>query len=206
MNGCGRHGERGVAMVMTVIVIMVAASLAALVLVQGSSTERNSGRGANWNEALHVAEAGVDQAIALIGSTNGAVPAPFSGTTAEGTYSVTVTDLGRNRYQMDSAGTAGTAQSLRATREVRVILAPPVSFEFALFSLTDVNTKNNNHVVGDIWANGSVIVDQNDVVDGDITAATGWVQMLNGSIVKATSSPAGSTATASRSRSAAPPS
>jgi hypothetical protein len=179
--GAGR--EAGVAMVMTVTVIMIAAALAALVLVQGSNTERDSGRGANWNEALHVAEAGVDQAIAYLQANNGAVPAPFTGTTTEGSYSVTVTALGRNRYQIDSEGTAGTVAGLQASREIRVVMAPPVAFEYALFSLTDVNTKNNDHVIGDVWANGSVIVDQNDIVEGDVWAATGWVMLDNGSQV-----------------------
>jgi hypothetical protein len=63
-------------------------------------------------------------------------------------------------------------------------MAPPRSFNYALFSLTDVNTKNNDHIVGDVWSNGSVTVDQNDIVDGSINAATGWVFLDNNSLVR----------------------
>ena len=43
-------------------------------------------------------------------------------------------------------------------------MAPPQSFNYALFSLSDVTTKNNNLVCGDIWANTYVTVYQNDSV------------------------------------------
>jgi hypothetical protein len=65
-----------------------------------------------------------------------------------------------------------------------------------LFSLSDVTTKNNNVVCGDIWANTDVVVYQNDSVlpgtdaacensggGGSVTAATGSVKLQNGSYV-----------------------
>jgi hypothetical protein len=174
------RSEDGIAMIMTVIIVMVAAMLAAVILQQGNNTERNSGRGANWNEALQTAEGGVEHAIAAIKAANGAV-APFSGATNDGSYTVTVTSLGRSRYRIDSVGTSGSGAGLVSQRHVRVVMGPPRSFLFALFSLTDIDTKNNDHVVGDIWANGNVTVNLNDTVDGSVTAATGFLSMLNGS-------------------------
>ena len=108
---------------------------------------------------------------------------PFAGTTADGTYNTTVTSLGRHRYQIDSTGVVGKGAGLVTSRSVRVVLGPPLSFRYALFSLTDVNTKNNNYVQGDIWANGNVTVQQNDTVNGSANAATGWVFLDNGSTV-----------------------
>src|SRR3954452_13012543 len=113
----------------------------------------------------------------------GGVPAPINGNNGEGDYATTVTYLGRNRYQIDSTGTVGNAQGLEASRSLRVVYAPPRSFTYALFSLTDVDTKNNDVVVGDVWANGSVTVQQNDEVHGSATAATGTVFLDNGSQV-----------------------
>jgi hypothetical protein len=179
-----RRDEQGVAMVMTMTVIFVAAALVAVVLLQGTNTERGSGRTANRTEALQVADAGVEHAIATLQSTDGAVPtSAIAGTTAGGTYEATVTYLGRNRYQIDSIGTVGEKQGLRSQRHVRVVMAPPKSFQFALFSLTDIDTKNLDVVEGDVWANGSVTVDQNNVVNGSVTAATGFLTMRNGSII-----------------------
>ena len=183
-SSCARdRGETGFALVTAVILMAIMAMLAALAVQNGTHSERTSERGKSWTTAVHVAESGVHQAIALLQGANGGAVAPFVGAVADGTYSVNVTALGRNRYQVDSTGTSGRGAGLAATRALRVTMAPPRSFSYALFSLTDVNTKNNDTVVGDIWANGSVVVDENDLVDGSITAATGRVFLDNNSSV-----------------------
>jgi hypothetical protein len=96
---------------------------------------------------------------------------------------VTVTYLGRNRYRIDSVGSAGTVQGLASQRHVRVIMAPPKTFRYALFSDSDIDTKNNDEVNGDIWANGNVTVDQGDTVNGSVTSATGYLFMRSNSKV-----------------------
>ena len=107
----------------------------------------------------------VDEAIAYLQSTNGVPPTGVQqGTTAEGTWQYRVTALPRNHYQIDAVGTVGDVASLAASRRIRVILAPPTSFRYALFSLSDVTTKNNNVVCGDVWANTYVTVYQGDEV------------------------------------------
>jgi hypothetical protein len=176
-------GESGFAMITSVIVILMTAALALIILTNGEHADRSSQRGRNWELAIQHADAGVQQAVAKLQAGNGAVPAAFTGTTAEGSYSVTVTYLGRKRYQIDAQGFAGTHTSLAADRSVRVIYGPPRSFNYALFSLTDIDTKNNDTVDGDIWANGSVRVDQNDIITGSVNAATGWVFLDNGSSI-----------------------
>jgi hypothetical protein len=183
------RGERGFAMVMGVIIIAVMATLAALVLTNGSHADRASGRGENWNAALHVAEAGVERAMASVQEyyvQNGgplASPVSFTGEVKEGTYAVRMVPLGRGRYQVDAVGQVGTVASLERARGLRVVLGPSPSFKYALFSLTDVTTKNNNYVTGDIWANGSVTVYNGDTVEGSVNAATGYAYLQQNSIV-----------------------
>jgi hypothetical protein len=119
-----------------------------------------------------------------------------TGQTADGTYQYRVIAMTRNRYQIDAVGTVGTASSLKGTRRLRVMMAPPRSFNYALFSLSDVTTKNNNVVCGDIWANTYVTVYQNDAVraadngcpegsegSGSVTAATGYINLEHNSEV-----------------------
>jgi hypothetical protein len=176
--------EGGFAMITAVTLTMVMALLGAVILTNGSHADRASGHGRNWDQALHVAEAGVEQAVATMQASSGAVPAPVAGASGgEGTYDTAVTYLGRNRYQIDASGDVGKSDGLRATRKVRVVYGPPRSFRYALFSLTDVDTKNNDIVVGDVWANGNVTVQQNDEVHGSATAATGGVYLDNHSKV-----------------------
>jgi hypothetical protein len=181
----GAESERGFALMTTVIVTMVAAMLGATLLVISVNTDHHSGQDRNWTSALDVADAGVERAVALLNNQAGigVVPAPFTGQTQSGTFSTKVTYLGRAKYQIDSTGTVGTAQGLERIRAVRVIMAPAPAFKYALFSSTDINTKNNNYITGDIWANGSVTVFKNDTVSGSVNAATGWVQLQTNSTV-----------------------
>ncbi len=178
-----RATERGFAMITAIMVIAMSAALALVVLTTGTHADRSSQRGRNWELAIQHAEAGVQQAVAQLQATGGATPPPFTGTTAEGSYSVNVTYLGRNRYRIDSEGASGTHGSVRSERSVEVTMGPPKSFRYALFSLTDIDTKNNDYVEGDIWANGSVRIDQNDEITGSVNAATGWVMLDNNSVV-----------------------
>jgi len=91
----GKKNEQGIALIMTVTITLVAAMLAAVILYQGTSTDRHSGRGRNWNQALQNADAGVEEAISKLQASNGVVPAAFTGQNADGTYNVTVNPLAK---------------------------------------------------------------------------------------------------------------
>ena len=190
------RGEQGFAMVTMLLVMFIVSALVVVMMTTQNHTATSTARNRSWGAAIHVAESGVHQAIAYLQSTNGVAPSGVqSGSTAEGTWQYRVTTLPRNHYQIDAVGTVGNVASLAASRRIRVILAPPTSFRYALFSLSDVTTKNNNVVCGDIWANTNVTVYANDAVrtadssdcpdgtsgGGNVTAATGWISMQQGS-------------------------
>lgn len=178
--------EGGFIMVVAVILLGLVASLGAMVMTSGNHTSAATGRGRSWVQALHVAEAGLQEAMIRMEKTNTGFSGNFTGTTDDGTFSVTVTPQGRGRFQVDASGIVGSVSSLRARRNVRITLAPPNQFEAALFSDTSIDTKNNDHIVGDVWANQNVVVDANDIIEGNVTAATGYVQMRSGSRVTKT--------------------
>lgn len=193
-----REGERGIAMVTTILVIFVVSILAVAMMYTSFHNTTATARNRSWGQAVHVAESGVHQAIAYLQSSGGVPPSgTVTGTTAEGTYQYRVLAQPRNRYQIDAVGSVGTATSLSASRRLRVTLAPPKSFAYALFSLSDVTTKNNNYVCGDIWANTYVTVDNGDFVlpaddpfcpahgqgEGNVTAATGYIELENNSSI-----------------------
>lgn len=177
-----RQGEDGFVMIIAIVLLSVAASLGAVVMTSGNHASQATGRGRSWVQSLHVAEAGIQDALIRMQAT-GAPPASFTGSTQEGDYSVTVTSMGRARYQVEAVGTVAAGSAMRAARRVRVTLAPPAEFDAALFSYTSIDTKNNDHIVGDVWANQNVVVDANDLVEGNLTAATGYIHMKNGSRV-----------------------
>lgn len=175
-----RREESGFAMIVAVVLLGVMGTLMALVLQLGSHTTFATARGRSWVQAVHVAEAGVHRAIAKLEETNGAYSGTFSGSTEEGTFSVTVTPKTRKRFQIDATGTIAPGQGLGATRKLRVTLAPPSSFLYAMLSNTSIATKGNDVIDGDIWSNQNVLLEQGNIVHGSVTAATGWVATKNG--------------------------
>ena len=175
-----RREESGVAMIIAVTLLAVMATLIALVMTVSTHTNFATGHGRSWVQALHVGEAGVQEAIAKLQQTDGSYAGSFTGATNEGSYNVTVTHQARGRFQIDATGSVGHGAGLSATRKLRITMAPPSSFKYALYSNTTVTTKNNDTIVGDIWANQNVIVDQGDTVTGSVNAATGYVQVNNG--------------------------
>src|SRR5881628_2758422 len=94
-----RREESGVAMIIAVVLLAVMGTLMALVLSVATHTNFSTGRGRSWVQALHVAEAGAQEAIAKLQETAGALSGSFTGSTDEGNYSVTVTHLSRNRFR-----------------------------------------------------------------------------------------------------------
>jgi hypothetical protein len=175
--------ERGVAMMIAVALSAVSATLVVTSLAVAQHSSNANTRGRYWIQALDVAESGVEQAIAKEQSTSGAYSGTFTGSTDQGTYSVTVTKQARSTYLVDSTGTAHAGGQLASTRRVKVTLAPPESFKDALYAYTSIVTKNGDVITGDIWANQNVIIDNNTTVHGSATAATGYLTMGNGAVV-----------------------
>jgi hypothetical protein len=196
-----RRDERGVALITAIMLSMIATMFVITTMYVAFHDQTSSAHNRSWGQALHVAESGVHQAVAYLQNSSGVVPTSTqTGTTAEGTYQYRIVAQSRNRYQIDAVGTVGNAGALQSSRRLRVTMAPPLSFRYALFSSSDVTTKNNNNVCGDVYAGTYVQVYNNDAVragtssscpsgssgSGNVTAATGYIQLDNNSVVEGT--------------------
>lgn len=192
------HREEGFALITTVMVGFVVLGLFGLLLANVEHTENASVRGRNFESSLGVAEAGIQNIIELINATGDLTTQTLPAVTNEhGTYTVTVTRCGvtptptpcteakltGKGYVIDSHGESGNEARLGRERKVRVVLSPPRSFQYALFSDTSIETKNNDEVEGDVWANVNVTIDANDTVHGTVTAAQGWIDMDTNSTI-----------------------
>ena len=190
--------ESGVALVSAMLIGFVVSLIAASMMYLALHDQTSSAHDRSWGQALHTAESGVHDAIAVLQNTGGVAPSgTIHGTTDVGSYDYQVTALARNSYRIDAVGTVGTSAGLSSARRLRVTLSPPPSFSSALFSLTDISMKNNNTVCGDVWSNTSVVVDNGNAVrattnsscpsgglgTGKVTAATGYVQLMSGTAV-----------------------
>jgi Tfp pilus assembly protein PilX len=193
-----RRDERGVALITAMMLGMIATMFVITTMYVAFHDQTSSAHNRSWGQALHVAESGVHEAIAYLQNSGGAVPSGTqTGTTTEGTYQYRIVAQARNHYQIDAVGTVGAAGALQASRRLRVLMAPPVSFRYALFSLSDITLKNNFNVCGDVYAATNFDVGNNNSVlptsspacsggsggSGNVTTATGYISMGNGSII-----------------------
>lgn len=195
--------QRGSALISVVLVALLIGAVGAMALETGRQADWSSASDRNSEVALGVAEAGVHQAVAKMEAlaAAGTIPTagPFTGATAEGSYSGTVyrcvdplptpcADMGiDDGYVIESAGSVG-GQRLGRGRSLRVALEPPPLFpdggQYALFSKTSIELKNNDHIFfGDVWANENVLLENNAIHNGSITAARGWIKTESGSSV-----------------------
>jgi hypothetical protein len=197
-----RRDEQGMALITVIMLSMIATLFVTTTMYVAFHDQTSSAHNRSWGQALHVAESGVHEAIAYLQNTSGVVPSTTqTGTSADGTYQYRIVAQTRNRYQIDAVGTVGSAGALQASRRLRITMAPPLSFKYALFSDSDVTTKNNNNVCGDVYARTYVQVYNGDAVraatssscpsggtvgSGNVTAATGYVGMDNNSVVEGT--------------------
>lgn len=177
--------EGGVAMLIAVVLLTVISTLTLTSLSVAGHVDKSTNRGRHRTQALHVAESGLEAAIARIESASGVFSGVISGTTEEGNYRVVVTRTGRNTYRLDATGGVRSDydvatdtwndRQIGSHRSLQVTVAPPRTFNSALFSYTTLDLKNNDNVVGDVWANQNVVLQMNTSVSGSVTAATGYV-------------------------------
>lgn len=176
--------ESGIAMMVAVVLSAVIATLSLLMLTVATHTDTFTARARHRTQALHVAESGIEQAIAKIQEAKGMPDTPtFTGSTELGGYSVTITAGDRGTFTVEARGGVRAGRRLGAERIVRATLAPPPMFSDALFSYTSVETKNNDIIDGDVWGNQNVILAQGTEVYGSAISATGYVSLGGGTIV-----------------------
>lgn len=180
--------DTGSALIVVVLVSMLMMSLLVLVLKGQDQANTTSVRDSNYDLALSVAESGVQAAMARLQGVlsdqdpaNDQLPA-FQGSTPQGPYTVSVTRT-TTSLVIESRGASGGIDTTKRERVVRVTMDPPMAIRYAIYSNTSVDTKNNDHVEGDVWANDSVSIDSNDTVEGSITSATSWIDLGTGARV-----------------------
>jgi hypothetical protein len=187
------------------LVSLVVGAIGALALTNGRQADWSSASDRNSELALGIAEAGVHQTVAKMQAqaAQGTFPSvgAFSGSTQLGSFGGTTyrcapgslpepcLDMDVDEgFVIESRASSG-GQVLERAREVRVAIEPPLLYtdggKYALFSKTSIELKNNDHIfAGDVWANENVILENNAIHYGSITAARGWIRTESGAEVR----------------------
>jgi len=184
-----RRREDGFAMVTAVAVLAIMSILLVVVLTAGNSAFDISERNSRFTRTLAVAEAGLDDVAVLLGGNRSApLPCAVGSSTAcaaagGGEYQASWTMAPDGVVTVTSIGYYPTMAQAQISRRIEAVFEPVPSFRYALYSATSLAIKNNEVVMGDIWANGPIQLGTGAIVCGSLTSATGGVELLSGAMV-----------------------
>jgi Tfp pilus assembly protein PilX len=158
-RACTR-GERGIALPMALIVLVVLSTLAAAVLAVGSSETNISTNHRRTAEALYLAEAGLEAAFAAINAdtslltsapstlTTLAVTAPATTLATQGAYAVQYRRVGARTLEVVSTGTTTATAVGRGTRTLRAVMTNTYSAPDAVRSDKTLQVSGNPSIGG----------------------------------------------------------
>lgn len=177
--------RQGIVLVMTLLFLTAIAAASAIVFQRTDGLTRSSSRRVNDQEAIRVAEAGIEKAVWCLNNpsnTTDCIGNPnFSGETdvsfGRGSYTVAITGSGNTRI-IDATGTvAGSGGASTKHLQVRLTMTTTnVAFSYGLQAgVGGLEMKNNNKIHGNVFSSGPVI--------GTKSAITGDVVLTKGSPV-----------------------
>jgi hypothetical protein len=198
--------ERGITMVVTMIILFVVFALGAVWLGYADHAGSSAAHDRRRQQAVDAANAGLvvaDAALARNSAYPGVDVTGFPGGSAEFDVDVQVdpTDPTGFRRIVTATGYAPTKATATSTRTVRQLVElDPVGFQYAMMSENAITTGSASAIVGDIYANGSVTLGNsqdyvgNVYVQGNLT--TGSNQNITGDVYATGNVTVGSTSTA----------
>ncbi|MFH1416333.1 MAG: hypothetical protein ABIH89_09655 [Elusimicrobiota bacterium] len=168
-----KRKNKGTALIAVMLLMLVIVFLGQAMIYMSRTETRNEVGGRMGESALFIADAGVEKAVIRMKAGNNS---DFTGTVGGATgsivgeYDVDITNLGGNRYQIDSIGNIPSISSYRTRRKVRavVLLAepdPPYTDGFAIRSGGDISIAKDMTYKGGIWSNGNVTLTEGTTID-----------------------------------------
>lgn len=168
--------ERGASLITAVSVSFVMLALVALMFTQVVHTNQVTGADRRRVGVFHVAEAGIDEAVARLAlnpafSGSAAVPVTAAGETV-GTYTTTVVDPGPGVTSDRVIVSTGTLTSGSEGRTIRqsVRIVPLGGFDYALFSASGMALSNRMNLVGSTYSRDSTTLANDTTITGDLTS------------------------------------
>ncbi len=172
--------RRGLVLVMTLIFLAAVAATSIIVFERTDSSARSTSRRVNDQEAIRVAEAGIEKAVWCLNNPSNTADCPsnpnFVGETAafaRGSYTTTVTGAG-NARTIDSIGTlTGSGGTSEQHLQIRLTTSTTdVAFQYGVQTgIGGVELENNAYIDGNIYASGSVEGTNGSYINGDAILA-----------------------------------
>lgn len=175
--GINKHyTQDGQAFILAVIVLTVIL-LNTLLTMNGSvAFFQNSRYSLESQQALNLAEAGIDKAVATINANAGDYTGETETNLGSGTYKVTVISQASGNKTIESTGYIPNSTSPKTKKTVRIQIAigTGASFSYALQTgFGGLKMKQNARVEGSVYSNGDIIMEENSSITGDVYVAGG---------------------------------
>lgn len=167
--------EKGQIIVLTLVVISLVL-FTTLFIISGSLLySQNTNFSLQSAQAINLAEAGVDKAIASLNSSAGSYSGDSATVFGSGEYLVTVTTLGNNKV-IESTGYIPSKNNVKAKKAVKVQVSKGtgVAFKYGVqVGEGGLQLGSNNKVIGSVYSNGNITANNDNEIAGDAWIARG---------------------------------
>src|SRR5258708_158573 len=167
--------ESGQIFIVAIVVISVILINTVGIIAGALLYEQNSRHSIENTQAINLAEAGVDKAIASLNSSGGTYSGDPEVFLVPGSFSVSVTSSGNNKI-ITATGYIPSKSNPRAKRTVKINASKGVgtSFKYGVqVGEGGMTMGSNNTITGSIYSNGNVTSGNKAIVTGDIWVAGG---------------------------------
>src|SRR3989344_997026 len=168
----------GQILILAVIFLAVVMILAASLFGRVADFVRFGSNQILKEQAVNLAEAGVDKALWQLNQTAGSYTGEADTTMGTvGTFSLTVSDINATNKTITSTGFVPNSQSPRAKKTIKVkatVTTTTVSFHYGVqVGSYGLRMEENSKVIGNVYSNGSIEGDNGATITQDAYVAGG---------------------------------
>lgn len=159
------------------IVVVGFVMLNALAIIGGATIfSQNSNYSVQSTQAINLAEAGIDKALASLNKTGGSYNGELETNFGDGSYSVTVTDKGDGTKVLQATGYIPNKTNPKVKRTVvtKVSKGNGISFVYGMLTGNGGISMGNGSIInGSVYSNGNISGGNNELITGDAYVAGG---------------------------------
>lgn len=166
------NGGQVLVLVLIFLIVILVTTLSIFSLV--SFFTRNSSQGYFSEQALHLAEAGVDKAVQSLNEQGSSYTGESNTSLGDGVFTVTISDVSFGVKEITSTGYIPNYASPQSKKKVKVRVTTGtanISFRYAVQVGTGgLDMSNSATVHGNIYSNGNITGSGSSKIDGDAYA------------------------------------
>lgn len=172
----GIRSENGHIMIITFAVLATVLFIV-LFLVAGSQIYyTNTTYSTNAEQAVALAEAGIDKAVAALNKTGGSYSGETETFLGDGSYSVVMTSKDAGTKIIESTGYIPNKENPKAKRTIKIESSRGVGVAFTYgiqVGEGGMELGNGNTIKGSVYSNGNIVAGNSNVIVGDAWVAGG---------------------------------